>query len=56
MVQSPEPLQVLVGLSWLRGYHNSDLQFWLETLNGYSWLWSQIGQEWLQTPGTREWL
>ncbi|KAG0707184.1 hypothetical protein DFH29DRAFT_52040 [Suillus ampliporus] len=56
IVQPPEPLQVLITLLWLRGHRNSELQFWLETLDGHAWLQSQGRQDWLQTQGAQDWV
>lgn len=56
VVQPPEPMQVLIGLLWLRGYRGSDLHFWLETLDGRAWLGTQDGRDWLQTWRGYAWL
>ncbi|KAG1738608.1 uncharacterized protein EDB91DRAFT_1249131 [Suillus paluster] len=56
VVQHPEPLQVLIGLLWLRGDRGPDLQFWLETLDGRAWLKTQRGKDWLQTQCGEDWL
>jgi hypothetical protein len=56
IVQPPEPLQVLIGLLWLRGRRGSELQSWLETLDGYAWLQTQGGKDWMLTDDGRHWL
>src|SRR5882757_6528358 len=56
IVQRPEPLQVLIGLLWLRGNRDSESHFWLESLDGHVWLQTQGGQDWLQTQGGQDWL
>lgn len=56
IVQPPKPLQVLIGLLWLRGDHNSDLQCWLDTLDGQAWLQAQEGNLWLRTREGQDWL
>jgi hypothetical protein len=56
IVQPPEPMQVLVSLLWLRGNRSSELQFWLDTLDGRAWLKTQGGKDWLLTQGGKDWL
>ncbi|KAG1774310.1 hypothetical protein EV702DRAFT_1047871 [Suillus placidus] len=56
IVQPPEPMQVLITLLWLRGNRSSELQFWLETLDGSAWLETLDGRAWLQTRGGKDWL
>ncbi|KAG1774635.1 hypothetical protein EV702DRAFT_521224 [Suillus placidus] len=56
IVQSPDPLQVLIGLLWVRGDRGPELQFWLETLDGHAWLQTQGGKDWMLTDGGRHWL
>ncbi|KAG2049830.1 hypothetical protein BDR06DRAFT_685210 [Suillus hirtellus] len=56
IVQPPEPLHILSGMLWLRGYRSSDLQPWLETLDGRAWLQTQGGRDWLHTCGREGWL
>ncbi|KAG2035327.1 hypothetical protein BDR03DRAFT_1093230 [Suillus americanus] len=54
LVQSPEPLSVLICMLWLRGDRASDLQYWLGTVDGYAWVQTTDGRDWLQTEGARE--
>lgn len=56
IVQPPEPLHILSGMLWLRGHRSSDLQPWLETLDGRAWLQTQGGRDWLHTHGGEGWL
>ncbi|KIK34223.1 hypothetical protein CY34DRAFT_17872 [Suillus luteus UH-Slu-Lm8-n1] len=65
IVQPPDPMQVLIALLWLRGDYGSELQFWLESLDGRAWLrttgvndWllTQKGTHWLLTDRGKEWL
>jgi hypothetical protein len=49
MVQRPEPLEVLTCLLWLQGDCHSELNFWLETLDGCAWLQTRDGFNWLET-------
>ncbi|KAG2045987.1 hypothetical protein BDR06DRAFT_965475 [Suillus hirtellus] len=56
IVQPPEPLQVLIGLLWIRAHRNSELQFWLDTRDGHTWLQTERGKDWLQTEGGECWL
>ncbi|KAG1759044.1 hypothetical protein EDD22DRAFT_160836 [Suillus occidentalis] len=51
IVQPPEPMQVLITFMWLRGNRSSELQFWLETLDGCAWLETLDGCAWLQIQG-----
>jgi hypothetical protein len=55
MIQ-PEPLRVLIGLSWLRGDRSSKFYSWLETLDGRAWLRTLDARNWLQVWGGRQWL
>lgn len=55
IVQPPEPMQVLMGLVWLRGDRSSVLS-WLGTLDGHAWLLTQGGKDWLQTKEGKAWL
>ncbi|KAG1835523.1 hypothetical protein EV424DRAFT_1562480 [Suillus variegatus] len=65
LVRPPEPVSVLICMLWLRDDRRSDMQFWLETVDGSAWLqtWNgkcwlktREGREWLHTKGGREWL
>ncbi|KAG2740201.1 hypothetical protein P692DRAFT_20881320 [Suillus brevipes Sb2] len=56
IVQPPKPLQVLIGLLWLRGDHSPDLQCWLDTLDGQAWLQAQEGNLWLGTREGLDWV
>src|SRR5882757_1020250 len=56
IVQRPEPLQVLVGLLWLRGNRDSESHLWLESRDGHVWLQTQRGRDWLQSQRGRDWL
>ncbi|OAX36808.1 hypothetical protein K503DRAFT_867309 [Rhizopogon vinicolor AM-OR11-026] len=56
VIQQLQPLQVLIGLLWLRGYRSPELHSWLETRDGYTWLQTQGALDWLQTEGGRDWL
>ncbi|OAX37252.1 hypothetical protein K503DRAFT_245591 [Rhizopogon vinicolor AM-OR11-026] len=56
IIQRPEPLQVLIGLLWLRGDRSLKFHPWLKTLDGCAWLQTQGGRDWLQTKGGRDWL
>ncbi|KAG2107711.1 uncharacterized protein F5147DRAFT_636467 [Suillus discolor] len=47
IVQPPEPLQMLIGLLWLWGHRNSELQFWLDTRDGQAWLQTNAQIHWL---------
>ncbi|KAG2348515.1 hypothetical protein BDR05DRAFT_524410 [Suillus weaverae] len=51
LVQPPKPMQVLVTLLWLRGHRSSEIQFWLETLDGRAWLRTPVGKYWVLTQG-----
>jgi hypothetical protein len=55
IVQPPEPLQVLMGLMWLRG-DRSLVTSWLGTLDGHAWLQTQGGKAWLQIKEGKAWL
>ncbi|KAG1759262.1 hypothetical protein EDD22DRAFT_152249 [Suillus occidentalis] len=56
IVQPPDPMQVLIALLWLRGDYNSELQFWLESLDGRAWLRSTGVKDWLLTQKGTNWL
>jgi hypothetical protein len=58
VVLPPEPLQILLGLLWLRGGRRSNPYpcQWLETLDGHAWLQTRKGKNWLQTGWGRDWL
>ncbi|OAX36410.1 hypothetical protein K503DRAFT_301447 [Rhizopogon vinicolor AM-OR11-026] len=52
----PEPLQVLIGLLWLRGNRDSESHFWLESWDGWMWLQTKGGKHWVQTQGGQDWV
>lgn len=56
IVQQLEPLQVRKCLLWLRGVRSSDLQAWLETLDGQAWLQIEGGTTWIQTRAGKAWM
>jgi environmental stress-induced protein Ves len=58
IVLPPEPLQILLGLLWLRGDRSYDPYpcQWLETPDGHAWLQTQEGKMWLQSHWARDWL
>ncbi|KAG2149363.1 hypothetical protein DEU56DRAFT_61609 [Suillus clintonianus] len=56
IVRPPELMQGLIHLLWHRGNRNSELQFWLEILDGRAWLQTQGGKDWLLTQGGKDWL
>ncbi|KAG1908746.1 uncharacterized protein F5891DRAFT_974071 [Suillus fuscotomentosus] len=56
IVEPPEPLQVLMGLLWLRGARGSGLRSWLRTLDGRAWLQTQYGEDYLRTQKGEDWL
>ncbi|KAG2146299.1 hypothetical protein DEU56DRAFT_170275 [Suillus clintonianus] len=49
IVEPPDPLQVLMGLLWLRGDRRPGMTSWLETLDGRAWSRTQGGRCWLAT-------
>jgi len=56
VVEPLQPLQVLKGLLWTRGYCSSELQSWVETRDGHAWLQTQSGLDWLRTRCGLNWL
>jgi hypothetical protein len=56
LVRPPGPLSSVICMMWLRGDRTSDLQYWLETVDGHAWLGTQGGRDWLQTEKRRGWL
>jgi len=56
LVPPLDALSVLICMLWLRGDRASDLQFWLDTLDGCAWVQTINGQDWLQTVEGRDWL
>ncbi|KAG1799442.1 uncharacterized protein HD556DRAFT_128594 [Suillus plorans] len=56
LVRAPEPVSVLICMLWLRGDRESDMQVWLETVDGSAWLQTWKGQRWLKTSKGRKWL
>jgi hypothetical protein len=56
VVEPPEPLNVLMGLLWLRGVCGPGLWVWLETLDGHAWLQTPGGEDYLRTQKGEDWL
>jgi environmental stress-induced protein Ves len=57
IVLPPEPLQILLGLLWLRRDYSDPYSCqWLKTLDGHAWLQTPEGKNWLQTRWGRHWL
>ncbi|KAG2744062.1 hypothetical protein P692DRAFT_201856611 [Suillus brevipes Sb2] len=44
LVRAPEPVSVLTSMLWLRGERNTDMQYWLETVDGRAWLAADPGK------------
>ncbi|KAG1765294.1 hypothetical protein EV702DRAFT_1204617 [Suillus placidus] len=56
MHYAPDPIQALITLLWLRGNYRSELQFWLDTEDGYDWLQTEGANDWLQSQRMKDWL